>query len=117
MDYNRLDLMDLILWTFTLGAEGVQVIYRALIHTIIATKVGLECRCEPTTRFINGRKVDEWSAAAFAFLVNVSTPRNLTFFFKPMCLRIHNYTENQDNLEIFAVHHGKVLRNYLVWNN
>lgn len=69
MDYNRLDLMDLILWTFTLGAEGVQVIYRALIHTIIATKVGLECRCEPTTRFINGRKVDEKESTTYGVLL------------------------------------------------
>ena len=69
MDYNRLDLMDLILWTFTLGAEGVQVIYRALIHTIIATKVGLECICEPTTRFINGRKVDEKESKTYGMLL------------------------------------------------
>lgn len=66
MDYNRLDLMDLILWTFTLG---VQVIYRALIYTIIATKVGLECRCEPTTSFINGRKVDVKESKTYEVLL------------------------------------------------
>lgn len=66
MDYNRLDLMDLILWTFTLG---VQVIYRALIYTIIATKVGLECIREPTTCFINGRKVDEKESKTYEVLL------------------------------------------------